>query len=284
MSFTTDSAAPVDVELEPFDLATGETLPAEGSEDVEVPDGDEDTPEPQAEAEDTPDEFEDVDTETLGQTFKVKVDGEEVEVSLDEALAGYMRQADYTRKTQEAASHRKQAEAMVRLEEALTADFEGTVERLAAALGIQRQVAQTRTANEDDDFLGLEPEGDSQLARQVQALQAQMAAQEQAARQAFVDNQLAQLTEQYKESGLTAESILSKAVEERIPDLGTAARLLNYEYQEAKKAEATKERIVQRKRTASKVQQSGGVASRSATTGPKDKPSIEEAFLAALDG
>jgi hypothetical protein len=45
------------------------------------------------------------------QKFRVKVDGEEVEVPLDELLKGYSRTADYTRKTQAIAEARKQAEA-----------------------------------------------------------------------------------------------------------------------------------------------------------------------------
>jgi hypothetical protein len=45
------------------------------------------------------------------QTFRVKVDGEEVEVPLDELLKGYSRTADYTRKPQAIAEARKQAEA-----------------------------------------------------------------------------------------------------------------------------------------------------------------------------
>jgi hypothetical protein len=32
--------------------------------------------------------------------FKVKVDGEEIEVTQEELLRGYMRQKDYTQKTQ----------------------------------------------------------------------------------------------------------------------------------------------------------------------------------------
>lgn len=41
------------------------------------------------------------------QTFKVKVNGEEVEVPLDELLKGYSREQDYTRKTQAIAEERK---------------------------------------------------------------------------------------------------------------------------------------------------------------------------------
>lgn len=42
--------------------------------------------------------------------YKVKVDGEEVEVTQEELLRGYMRQSDYTRKTQQLANERQQVE------------------------------------------------------------------------------------------------------------------------------------------------------------------------------
>ena len=45
-----------------------------------------------------------------GETYKVTVDGETVEVSLKEALAGYQRQADYTRKAQALATEREAIE------------------------------------------------------------------------------------------------------------------------------------------------------------------------------
>jgi len=40
-------------------------------------------------------------------SYKVKIDGEEVEVTLDELQSGYSRQQDYTRKTQELSQQRK---------------------------------------------------------------------------------------------------------------------------------------------------------------------------------
>ena len=42
--------------------------------------------------------------------FKVKVDGEEIEVTQEELLRGYMRQKDYTQKTKQLAEQRKQFE------------------------------------------------------------------------------------------------------------------------------------------------------------------------------
>lgn len=43
--------------------------------------------------------------------YTVRVNGEDVDVTLDEALKGYQREADYTRKTQQLAEQRKQLEA-----------------------------------------------------------------------------------------------------------------------------------------------------------------------------
>ena len=51
--------------------------------------------------------------------YRVKVSGEEVEVSLDELLNGYSRTADYQKKTQSLAEQRKAVEAeRVKIEEA----------------------------------------------------------------------------------------------------------------------------------------------------------------------
>ena len=47
----------------------------------------------------------------LPETVTIKVDGKDVEVTLDELKKGYQRQADYTRKTMEVSETRKQAEA-----------------------------------------------------------------------------------------------------------------------------------------------------------------------------
>lgn len=47
-----------------------------------------------------------------GETFKVTVDGEELEVTREELLAGYSRQADYTRKTQELATKVEEFETL----------------------------------------------------------------------------------------------------------------------------------------------------------------------------
>ena len=65
------------------------------------------------EVDDEADESDEVESEEeapVARTFKVKVDGEEIEVPEDELLKGYSRTQDYTRKTQMLAEQRKQAE------------------------------------------------------------------------------------------------------------------------------------------------------------------------------
>ena len=53
---------------------------------------------------------EDTQEEEKPSTFTIKVDGKEVEVTLDELQKGYSRTQDYTRKTQQVAEMRKQTE------------------------------------------------------------------------------------------------------------------------------------------------------------------------------
>jgi len=61
--------------------------------------------------EDTED-YSDDDLDEQPRTYRVKVNGEEIEVTEDELLNGYSRQQDYTRKSQELAERRKAIEAL----------------------------------------------------------------------------------------------------------------------------------------------------------------------------
>ena len=56
------------------------------------------------------DDYEDVEEESQENLYTVKVDGEEVEITLDEALNGYQRQQTFTKRSQEIAEQRKAAE------------------------------------------------------------------------------------------------------------------------------------------------------------------------------
>jgi hypothetical protein len=90
-----------------FDALLG-TTPKEEPDEIEEPidEYEDDVQDSQEEEE----EREEV--EAAPELYKVVIDGEEVEVSLDELQKGYSRQSDYTRKTQQLAQQRKEAEAL----------------------------------------------------------------------------------------------------------------------------------------------------------------------------
>jgi hypothetical protein len=63
-----------------------------------------------AEGSDEDDDYDGDEEEPQEQFYKVKVDGEELEVSLDEALQGYQRQKTFTKRSMEIAEQRKAVE------------------------------------------------------------------------------------------------------------------------------------------------------------------------------
>ena len=91
---------------------TEEATPTEEEESTEETQ-DESLEEETEEESEVEDESEESDEEEeVEELYTLRVDGQEVEVSLDELLKGYSRQSDYTKKTQEIAEQRKQAEQL----------------------------------------------------------------------------------------------------------------------------------------------------------------------------
>jgi hypothetical protein len=90
---------------------------------------------------------EDTEEQEQPQVFSVKVDGKEVEVTLDELQKGYSRTQDYTRKTQQIAEARKQTEAEL---QAVRAEREQYAQLLSA---LEAQVQQVAQPNIDWDSL-----------------------------------------------------------------------------------------------------------------------------------
>jgi hypothetical protein len=176
-------------------------------EAVEEPEGDE-------EAEEAP---------TAAQTFRVKVDGEEVEVPLDELLKGYSRTADYTRKTQAIAEARKVAEAEA---------AQAREERQRYAQTLQVLEAQLKSAQPPEiDWDRLYQENPVEWVRQRELVRTR---QEQ---QAWVENQRRALAEK---QALEEQQVAEQTLEvER-------AKLLEQlpEWRDATKARAEKAKIV----------------------------------------
>ncbi len=86
----------------------------------------------------------------------VKVDGQEEYVPLDEARNGFMRQADYTRKTQEVAQQRQELGWASAMKAALDQDPAGTIQLLAAHYGVStaqaQQIANQTASGAVDDY------------------------------------------------------------------------------------------------------------------------------------
>ena len=113
--------------------------------------------------------------EYADKPVKLNVAGEEIDVPLKEALAGYQRQADYTRKTQELSEQRKQVQFGSALQEALQNDPKSTLELLKQHYGLEEQQSS-------EDELLLDP-----VEKQYRQLESRMKAfeQEKAMRDAF---------------------------------------------------------------------------------------------------
>ena len=90
---------------------------------------------------------EDTEEQEQPQVFSVKVDGKEVEVTLDELQKGYSRTQDYTRKTQQIAEVRKHHESEL---QAVRAEREQYAQLLSA---LEAQVQQVAQPNIDWDRL-----------------------------------------------------------------------------------------------------------------------------------
>jgi hypothetical protein len=157
------------------------------------------------------------------QTFRVKVDGEEVEVPLDELLKGYSRTADYTRKTQAIAEARKQAEAEASLAREERQRYAQTLEALDATL------RQLQPPEIDWDRLYKENPVEWVRQREIARSRQEQSGWVQAQKQALVEKQQ---QEERIEAEKTLESERSKLLE-ALP-----------EWRDADKARADKAKIV----------------------------------------
>jgi hypothetical protein len=126
---------------------------------------------PQAQAEPEPQPAAEPQAQEEDTTVTVRIDGKDVEVPLSELKNGYQRQADYTRKTMEAAEQRKAAEAQI---------SQAQQERQAYAANLQRMQAQLEGALQQqqqtnwEELLQSDPVEYLRQQHQAQARQAQL--------------------------------------------------------------------------------------------------------------
>ena len=126
--------------------------------------------------------------------YKVKVDGQEVEVTQEELLRGYMRQSDYTRKTQQLAEQRQQIEQLYAQRQVQPQPQpQATPKETDASLNevAKRLAAQSLGLNSPDDLSELDFDHITAVVEAKQALINQRNAM--MARQRNIDNLEAQL-------------------------------------------------------------------------------------------
>lgn len=122
---------------------------AEGTEEeaaTEAPEDDDGEPDEGAEESDEeaedPAEEEEPEEPEEPELYTVKVNGEEVQVSLDELRNGYSRQADYTRKTQEVAEREKAATTETEAAKAERAQYAAGLEQISRFLEGAGKIAE----------------------------------------------------------------------------------------------------------------------------------------------
>ena len=187
------------------------------------------------------------------QKVTIKVDGQETDVTLEELRNGYMRQSDYTRKTQGIAELQRAAEWAVQMQQAFKQDPQGTLEYLARATGVN-----LGSASEDDPYNDIDPELQPIAAslreqeRRLSQMQAAIAAQAEAAEQErYVQEAQKELWEAQQEFPdmdvrKTLELAAEKGVAIREAHLLLQAETLLRERQAAAEAAAKAERIAKK--------------------------------------
>lgn len=158
------------------------------------------------------------------QTLTVQVDGEEQEVTLDEARAGYMRQADYTRKTQQVAEERRAIKEEV---EGLRTERSEYAERLRAL----EQVIEANSP-EEPDWDALREEDPARFAQEFAAWQKRQ-------------QRLQALREEHQRVRAEQQAEFEEAYQEHIREEKRKLHLAVPEWQDQEKATADKKRMAE---------------------------------------
>lgn len=222
--------------------------------------------------------YEYVNVDEIGDRYvKVKVDGQELDVPVKEALSGYQRQADYTRKTQELAAQRESLQYAQTLAEALQADPAGTLDLLSRHYG----AAQPANQQPDVDLEMMDP-----VERQVYELNQKVQMFEQAQAQQELEREISRLGSKYQD--FNPSEVINHALRTGVTDLEAAYKQVAYDrlaqevaaIRGAQQVVASKEQeIIDAKRNASFV--SGGTSANGATEPAGKITSVADAWLAA---
>lgn len=206
------------------------------------------------------------------QTFTVEIGGKEETLTLDELRNGYLRQSDYTRKTQELAAQRQQVARAEALVSALQEDPQGTLEALREAYGVEFGTGEP-----------LDPEE-----ARIAALEKQVQLVQERETRAQIGSELSDLHSQYGD--FDDDALLRHAIEHQIPNLKAAFESYHYQTVRAEldKVQAERKQAADRaaeeaKRGASFIEGGSSQAAGSVSTNTPKVKSIAEAFKLAQE-
>lgn len=233
------------------------------------------------------------DLDEVGDRFvRLKIDGEDIEVPVAELRAGYSRQADYTRKTQELAEQRKQAEYALTLKAALEAQPEETIRLLARQHGLtlaeQQQLRDQAAALQPD-----EDEFSDPLERKVVGLERQLQIREQREQQEAADRQLRQaiggLQNRYQADDATVRQVVQTALQMNTgPDsFDTIYKGIMFDRMQQARQQAQQQRATEDQQRQAAAQQAGQVtgagASANGAGAPPPKPTSYRTYREAIE-
>lgn len=252
----------------------------------------------EAPAEQAPETAPEVGTAT--PTFTVTVDGETFEVTTEEAIAGYQRQADYTRKTQAVAqtaaeleSQREQSARAQQLWDAIENNPEQTLAAIAKAYNFKLTPAeaaaalqQQQAAGTADPFEDLYEEGTPKATPEDprwQAVEQFMQEQTQREQTTAIEAELAGVRERYNvklaDPTQFNQQLVEYAIENDIGNLDAAFRAMSFE---AAQQAATRRATAGRKQALPPVASGHPVNAGTLAPGAGSAlPSFEEAYEAA---
>jgi DNA repair exonuclease SbcCD ATPase subunit len=227
--------------------------------------------------------------ESEPELFTVKVGGREEKVSLDEALKGYQRGEDYTRKTQALATRERELQQYVGLANWIQEKPEEAVRTLAAQFNISltdkqvdRMAAQV---GDDDDPLARIERQFNQLtskltAREQADLEAQQSAKNAEATKQQILNEVSDLHE--KHGDFVDLELMNYALEHGFSNMAQAYKAWQFDAMQDQRI-AEQNAKVEAKRKGQIVEGGTSRAPGAVTpSGKGGKTSIHDAFMAAL--
>ena len=269
----------------------GESDPGQAGQ-VESPPSQSEAPSPEPAEPD----YLDITDDLRSKHVRVKVDGEEISVPLDEALQGYQRQAAFTQHSQQLAEQRRQAEDALRLHQAMQANPGLTVQILADHAGLSVEQFLGLSPAQQQAAIDQEPEFDDPLERELYQERRAREALEARFTQREADEQLARtvggLQQQYGLNDEQVRAVVSTAMQMNlgIEYLPLVYQAMAFQAQQSAQQAATSNRATEeQQRQAAAANAAALIGNGTGATGVTHTPanaeysSYREAIEAAFD-